>query len=202
METAFTAVLNGFHSLYDSIEKSLGTQPIDWYGTPALAFILAIRNARHHNIANKIRGLYTYHVQTTTRATDRVRYVLVDFAAQDPDASTFEFYISWSDIDRLLTLPSKETRLRKPTGDLVRAYLHAHLFPSYALKHGVDLDKLFINAVPLVVDAANTIVPLISGHLRAFSDEGEIFRAHFSGGASSTRTAEHKVDVLDLALPA
>ena len=36
IETALTSVLNAFHSLYDAIEKQLGSNPIDWYKLESL----------------------------------------------------------------------------------------------------------------------------------------------------------------------
>src|SRR5437868_3001109 len=68
IEIALSSVLNAFHSLYDAIGRQLGEQPINWYNTGALAILLAIRNARHYNKANKIRTLYTYHVQESKRS--------------------------------------------------------------------------------------------------------------------------------------
>jgi hypothetical protein len=54
VEVALTSVLNSFHSLSDATKKEKSLD-INWYGTPELAFVLAIRNARHHNLSNKIR---------------------------------------------------------------------------------------------------------------------------------------------------
>ncbi|TOC16029.1 hypothetical protein CGJ89_25480, partial [Vibrio parahaemolyticus] len=61
VETSVNAMLNAFHNLYDLMQQELDT-PVDWYNTPELCIILAIRNARHHNKANRIRSLYNYHV--------------------------------------------------------------------------------------------------------------------------------------------
>jgi len=53
VETAINAKLNAFHNLYDLMAQELG-KPVDWYSVPELCIILAIRNARHHNKANRI----------------------------------------------------------------------------------------------------------------------------------------------------
>ena len=82
IETALSSVLNAFHSLYDAI-KQLGNNPIDWYRTGSLATILAIRNARHHNKANRIRTLYTYHTQEAERLDRMAQYVYVDFPSPE-----------------------------------------------------------------------------------------------------------------------
>ena len=101
-------MLNAFHSLYDAIGRQLGEQPINWYNTGALAILLAIRNARHHNKANKIRTLYTYHVQESKRPDRMSQYVLVDFSFDEEDADTFDVYISWCDLNDLLSLDKSE----------------------------------------------------------------------------------------------
>ena len=63
LETAINAKLNAFHNLYDLMLQNLGN-PVDWYLTPELCVILSIRNARHHNKANRIRSIYNFHTQT------------------------------------------------------------------------------------------------------------------------------------------
>ena len=97
IETALTSVLNAFHSLYDAIEKQLGTSPVDWYATGELTTILEIRNARHHNKANKIRTIYTYHVHEAERIQHMEKYVFVDYITPDEGADTFDVFVSWSD---------------------------------------------------------------------------------------------------------
>ena len=63
LETAINTKLNAFHNLYDLMLKDLGN-PVDWYSTPELCVILSIRNARHHNKANRIRSIYNFHTKT------------------------------------------------------------------------------------------------------------------------------------------
>ena len=69
IETAINAKLNAFHNLYDLMLQDLG-KPVDWYAVPELCIILAIRNARHHNKANRIRSIYNYHTQVSAAPTD------------------------------------------------------------------------------------------------------------------------------------
>lgn len=94
IETALTNVLNSFHSLYDATNKQLQEKPIDWYKTGSLAFILAIRNARHHNHANRIRTLYTYHLQESENFQTMEQYILIDFPSLEEEADTFDVYVS------------------------------------------------------------------------------------------------------------
>jgi hypothetical protein len=105
IENALSSVLNGFHSLYDAMGSELNERPIDWYTNGPLATILALRNARHHNKANKIRTLYNYHARESARPDRMTSYVLIDFPASEEGADTFDVYISWSDLDQLLAMP-------------------------------------------------------------------------------------------------
>lgn len=162
IETGLASVLNGFHSLYDAIQKEVQPEPIDWYRTPPLATILALRNARHHNLARKVRTLYTFHYQEAENPGRMKQYILVDFPPTDgPDADTFNVYISWSDFDRLLALPRAQSKLREETCQLIRAYLGSSRFGEYAIHYHLRMDQVFLNVVPLLVNAAAKIVPLI-----------------------------------------
>src|SRR6266849_3460067 len=123
IETALGAVLNAFHSLYDAIEAHLGQHVIDWYRTGELATILAIRNARHHNKANKIRTLYTYHARGSWRPDRMRQYVLIDFNSPEEGADTFDVYLSWADFDMLLSMPRSESRISDASCEIIRNYL-------------------------------------------------------------------------------
>jgi hypothetical protein len=179
IEAALSSVLNGFHSLYDAIGHQLGTHPIDWYNTGALAIILAIRNARHHNKANKIRTLYTYHVQTSERPDRMTQYVLVDFPSPEEGADCFDIYVSWSDLNQLLSLDKKESRLDPSTCALIRNYIGSAKFSDYASYYGVSSAKVFFNIVPIFVNAGVVLMPIIQNHLHGLSTEAKFFTSHF-----------------------
>ena len=145
MEGAFKDVLNSYHSLYDSMLKEPSIT-IDWYATPQLALILAIRNAKHHNVANKIRNIFNYHIFNHESPSDSSAYLLVDFPAppEEEGGDCFDFYISWYDIDTLLQLPRKESRLRDGTRNLVRDYLCASKFEGLADAENMDKERIFL----------------------------------------------------------
>ncbi len=180
IENAFTSMLNAFHSLYDATEKQLRASTIDWYGTEALAIILAIRNARHHNKANKIRTLYTYHTQEAERLQHMEQYVFVDFTIDDEGADTYDLYISWYDLNLFLDLPEKESRIKPDTCNSIKEYINASKFIEYANYYELPESKVFINVIPLIVNAAATVVPSIKTHCKGNSTESEFFSDHFS----------------------
>ena len=200
MENAFTSVLNAFHSLYDAIQKEVPGHPVDWYADPALCTLLAMRNAKHHNKSKKIRNVYNYHVQTCEKPQDSRKYVLVDFPAGEEGGDTFEFYISWADLEDFLSLPRSESRLRVTAKPLIEGYLSAQQFPTHAVNNATPVTSVFINAVPLLVNGAAAIVPSIKGHLKPLSTESQFFMWHFAT-TQAADTSKHEVKALSLALP-
>ena len=126
VETAINAKLNAFHNLYDLMAQELG-KPVDWYSVPELCIILAIRNARHHNKANRIRSLWNYHNQVCEKPTNKKKYLYVNSVVPEEEegGGYFDIPLSWSDLDDLLTLPRNESRLRANARDLIRNYLNA-----------------------------------------------------------------------------
>lgn len=183
IETALGAVLNAFHSLYDAIKSQLGNPLIDWYRTGELAVILAVRNARHHNHANRVRTLYTYHARES-KWPDRIsQYVLIDFNSPEEGADTFDVFLSWADMNTLLSMPANESRIRPSSRDAIRAYLGAERFDSYAAYYELTRDRVFFNVVPLIVNAAIVITPLIKPYLTALSLESRTFAELFDGMA-------------------
>lgn len=180
IENALSSVLNAFHCLYDAIEKQLGSNPVNWYESGPLALVLAIRNARHHNKANRIRTLYTYHTQETENIQHMEQYVLVDFVTPGEGADTFDVYLSWKDFKYLLEMPEKESRVRQLTSKMIKEYIDVEKFPKYSAYYGMDESRVFFNIIPLFVNAAATIVPLIRQYCGSKSMESKFFAEHFS----------------------
>ncbi len=180
IENALSSVLNAFHSMYDATTKDVNKTSVDWYKNGPLATILAIRNARHHNKANKIRTLYTYHARTASHPTHKVHYVLVDYLAQGEGAQIFEVYLSWLDFSNFLCMPRQDRRLTDGVCEIIQSYLGTSKFRSYALQYGLADSRVFFNVVPLIVNAAATIVPLISSSLQKRSTESSAFAMIFS----------------------
>jgi hypothetical protein len=179
IETALSAVLNAFHSLYDVIETQLGRHIIDWYRTGELATILALRNARHHNKAHKIRTIYTYHARGSWRPDRMRQYVLIDFNCPEEGADTFDVYLSWADLDMLLSMPRDESRIGQVSCQIIRDYLGAAKYEAYAAYYGLGKDRVFFNIVPLIVNAAAIITPLVKPYLTGLSMESRFFGTLF-----------------------
>jgi hypothetical protein len=200
IEAGLNSVVNAFHSLYDACEKELLSQALDWYQHPELATILAIRNARHHNKANKIRQLYNFHVQTTLTPQDMQKYVVVDFPVQEEGGDTFDVYLSWLDLDEYLGLPSKESRMRSPTIEGIRTYLASQRFPEHAVQNQLPVDRVFFNVVPLIVNAASKLIPHIRSSIDPKSTEAKVFMSLFEDMPPAL-ISQHSVKVITIFLP-
>lgn len=179
IETGLASVLNAFHSLFDALQKTEIKDSIDWYKTPELATVLTLRNARHHNHANKIRTMYSYYAQEAEKIGNMEMYILVDFPAMEDGADTFEVYLSWADMKALLALPTKTTRISKSAALSIRNYLSADKFQDYASHYGFKEDRVFFNVVPLLVNAAAKLVPSIKHLVSPRSMEGETYLTLF-----------------------
>jgi hypothetical protein len=192
VEVALTSVLNSFHSLSDATKKEKSLD-INWYGTPELAFVLAIRNARHHNLSNKISPLYNFHVQESEDPGRLSQYILVDFPSNEEGGDTFEVYLSWKDIESLLNLPQKVTHFRPEMSEAIRQYLNTEQFKEYGDYYQLSTDRIFINVVPLLVNAGLAIVPKIANLVKASSTESEYFLWHFQN-IEKAETKKHEVN--------
>ena len=193
IETALASVLNSFHSLYDAMGKEGHGSLIDWYKAPELATLLVLRNARHHNQAKKIRTLYSYYVQEAKKIGSMEMYVLVDFPAEEDGADTFDVYMSWADLRLLFSMPHKETRIREPVPQLIKDYIGSSKFGQYAEHYELGEERVFFNVVPLFVNAAVKLVPLIKSYVNPRSTESKWYLLHFQHTLTAN-TQQHEVN--------
>lgn len=179
IEAAMTGILNCFASLYDAMQKEGIQSRVDWYGTPPLCMILALRNARHHNVCSKIRTLFRYHLDFVSPAEEHRNYLMVDFESQEEDAMTLDVPVSLGDFIDLLDLPIKTSRLRATVKPLIESYLNIPDISAGAVKSGLTIRETFFNVVPLLVNAGIAIHPHIADRIRHQSMEAAYFDSHF-----------------------
>jgi len=199
IETALASVLNSFHSVYDAMKKSAKYSDVDWYEYPELALILVLRNARHHNHARKVRTMYSFYAQEAQKIGSMEMYILVDFPAQEGGADTFDVYLSWSDLMDLLSMPTRETRIRDPLKGALREYLGSNKFQEYAEYYQLDEHRIFLNVVPLLVNAGIVLMSHIRNDIKPLSTESKAFHAHFQS-AQPAYTDRHEVNCGPIAL--
>ncbi|MDN3564075.1 hypothetical protein QWZ14_06745 [Paeniroseomonas aquatica] len=171
----------------------------NWNEFPETATILAIRNARHHNLANRIRGIYTYHLQQA-HPEDFKEYLLVDYPESDDGGDTFDTPVSWYDLETLLSMPPTKTRLRPNVNSLISEYMMRDIFNKYPSKYSIEKQVIFFNIIPIVVNAAIKISPLIKSFVKARSLEAKTYLDLFSF-MDSINTKKHIIDKIQISLP-
>jgi hypothetical protein len=200
IESGLTGVFNAFHSLYDAMQKENISSRIDWYGTPELCTILALRNARHHNVCSKVRTIFRYHMDVARPPTQRRKYLMVDFAPGEEDASTFDVPQSLGDLINLLSLPQSESRLRATTQTLVSEYIAIPAMVNHARLAGLPVQDVFFNVVPLIVNAGIALHPHIKDAIVHMSVESKHFDFHFKE-VLSAKTREHEYSAFEFWRP-
>lgn len=175
IEIAYMAVLNAFHSLHDAIADTEFSKMLEWSNTVEYATVLVLRNARHHNHANKIRTHYAYHLQTSDDPTRLRQYVFVDFPAQEDGGDTFNLFLSASDLKLLLNLPRETTRIRDNVKQSIYEYLGLANFGNFAAEYELDESRVLFNVIPLLVNAMIKIVAVLRNVLEPNTTESETF---------------------------
>jgi len=105
--------------------------------------------------------------------------VLIDFNSPEEGADTFDVYLSWADFDMLLSMPRSESRISEASCEIIRKYLGAAGYEAYAAYYGLRKERLFFNIVPLIVNAATVITPLIKRYLTDLSMESRTYATLF-----------------------
>lgn len=179
IESGYAAVLNAFHRLQDAASKSDTSPNFDWYGNPATAAILVLRNARHHNHCYGVRTLYNVQANVA-RPGALESYVLIDFEPAEEGASTFDLYLSAQDLQNLLALPQQTTRIRPRVKVSMEVFLGLERFQTYTEDYGLSADRAFFNAVPIIVAAASVVSKSLHQLIKPRSAEGETYHSLFS----------------------
>ncbi len=196
LELGMTNILNTFHSLYDACNENTAIK-VEWYSIPELLVVLSVRNAKHHNHANKIRSFFSAKAKEIVAKIEK-KTLLVDFPKDDCQLGCIDFYISWSDFDAYLSLPRKNVKEKKleEAKLLVREYLNADAFESYATASKLDFNDIYINLVPLVMNAGIFLYPSIKDFLTLTSSEAESFNDYFRDECSFV-TQKHTYQILN-----
>lgn len=179
IEAGLSRVLDAFHSLYDAMEKEGIRNRVDWYAKPELCALLAIRNARHHNLCGKIRTIFRYHDNTVTPPTDRRKYLIVTYPPGEEDATSIDVPLSFNDLFALLELQTSESRLRGTTRQIVSEYMSFDkIFGELNRRRLTAADTMF-DVVSLIVNAGIAIHPHIADRIQHLSTESKHFDFHF-----------------------
>lgn len=175
VEQGFTSVLNSFHSLYDSArakQEILGNT--NFYDIEEIACVLALRNSRHHQAARPIQGMFKDLRNRYKEYLPDVKIALVD--CKNSEGSRFaEYYLSANHFLEYLNLPSKETRLHTKTKNLIAGYLPLKEIVEEAQQIIGNSVNIYINGIPLVINAGIKIFPTIQNYINPISFESKHF---------------------------
>lgn len=175
VELACKGMLDTFASLYDAA-RAEGEVNFDFYGNPLCCAVLAYRNAKHHNKAYGIRSAHKHAQQH-----GRQDYLLVDFpAGEDEEGGGFiDHYASWSDFCLLLDMPSRESRLRAGSRELIRRRISADKFELFAAQSNAPASTLFVNMIPIIIGAGSEFIGALAPYIRPATTEAKHFVFHF-----------------------
>lgn len=179
IEAGLSRVLDSYHSLYDAMEKEAIRTRVDWYATPELCAILALRNARHHNLCGKVRTIFRYHDNTVTPPSTKKKYLIVSYPPGDEDATSIDLPLSLGDLTALLALPLSESRLRKSTREIIESYMALPQVIEEGKRQGFDVKQMFFDVVSLIVNAGIALRPHIADRIQHLSTESKHFDVHF-----------------------
>ena len=175
IELACKGMLDTFSSLYDA-SRAQDDVNFDFYGSPLCCAVLAYRNAKHHNNANGVRSAHKH-----ARQNGRQDYLLVDFPAGvgEEGGSFIDHYASWADFRSLLDMPSRVSRLRDGSRELIRNRINADVFENFAAREGVEHERLFINMIPIIIGSGPEFIAELGPHINALTAEAKHFVFHF-----------------------
>lgn len=181
IELAFKGILDTFASLYDAARAD-GQVNFDFYANPLCCAVLAHRNAKHHNKANGIRSAHKHAQQN-----GRQDYLLVDFPAGEGEegGAFIDHYVSWSDFCLLLDMPSRDSRLRAGSRELIRNRIHADEFEGFAAQNDAPASTVFINMIPIIIGAGSEFIGALRPHIHARTTEAESFVFNFENVAQA-----------------
>lgn len=175
LELGCKGMLDAFHSLYDAARATAAIK-FDFYGSPLCSFVLAYRNAKHHNQALGIRSVHRHAMNS-----ERHNYMLVDFpgGVDDEGGSFVDHFASWGDFSQLFDMPRDRSRLRADTKNLVRNRIAADQFEEFSRENGIPAERIFINTIPMIIGAGSEFIPHLKDQIVPGSVEARHFLWHF-----------------------
>lgn len=165
VEISVKSTLDAFHNVYDAIQES-SKKSINWYSYPELHVILSLRNAKHHN-----KGLRSIFFEERN-------CIYVNFQQKDKDTFPCIIYpVRWIDIYNYI-MNDKKGRSKY---QLLAEYLNIDAFEHESIIHGVSKELIYINIIPLMLQAGSKLVDICKKYIpeELTSCEARFFMEHF-----------------------
>lgn len=180
LDHAIDAILNAFHGLFDAA-KHEAKDAFNFYDDPFCAFVLRLRNARHHNQANGLRNIY----RRARLEAQPTNYLLVDFAAHEEGGNYSEYYVSWADVLAIHAVqPIKYAASVAAGCDAIKA----NEFEVWCVGHGYSDEQIFVNLVPILAAACASCMGALKDFVTPQSVEAEAFLHIFTEVATAKFT--------------
>ncbi len=189
LDLGLSGVLNGFHSIYDAAQASSKIS-FPWNKVAPTATLLAIRNARHHNHAHRIRSLETYFTRPRQGYVSQEFGVVTYGAATPLERRLFVQALSWQDVVELLNLPLSVTRLNAERSRTIYDHLGGDALTSFATSRTQDV-PIFFDVLPIITNAAKAALQVLEPEIEILSMEGRDFLAHFKSVGEIDMTVRH-----------
>lgn len=175
LEASFKGVLDDFHSLSDAA-RSAPDLEVDFYQWPLSNFLLQCRNAKHHNHARRVRGIYAASWEHEVNAD----YLLVDFPPKDVSDSGpgTVFFICYGDYLFYMENVLKK-RYSMPALSIIQSRLEFDTVESVARNGKNELSHVFINVIPIIVGAGAEMAQYLSDKFQPNSMEADTFASLF-----------------------
>lgn len=169
LDHAVDGILNAFHGLYDAVNAE-AKGAFDFYANPIAGFVLWVRNARHHNKANRVRSVY----RCARTEENETNYILVDFAAGEKEegGAFAEHYVSWKDICLIFEAQSQKY---PASVEAYRAGLSADEMEAWCKDHGYSERQIYVNLIPILAAAGSACTGAIANYITPESVEAEAF---------------------------
>lgn len=194
LEQSFNGILNAFHSLYDSARRNENTiGKMGFYSIGEIAAVLAIRNSRHHQAVRPVTGMYPDLKSRYQKYIVASSVALVKF--EENGNRFLEYYLSAQNFVDYLALPQKDNHLKPSAVESIYKYIPLRQIIESVQQRVEDKNNVFINAIPLVVNAGIRLYPFIQDYVRPLSAESEHFCFHFQN-VPITSLETPKVDII------
>lgn len=189
LDHAVDGILNAFHGLYDAVRIE-ASDAFNFYDAPLCAFVLRLRNARHHNQANGVRSIYR-----CARAEDaRIDYLLVDFAAGagEEGGGFADYYIAWADAVAVMALQPERYMASVAAG---REAISADMFEKWCAEHGYSERQIFVNLIPILSAACSACTGALARYIEPQSVEAKAFLDIFQSVAPANFAQQDYVEL-------